>query len=179
MTGKEPTPQSIPKTVVFMDGKPKVANIAQAIIDQLVLMGYSIPLAYSTTEGFHAFTSGYDKDRILDEFRKPDSHIRILVATTAVGLGMNLPDIKRVAVYGLLITMDLGDLMQRLGRAARAAGVIGDAIIFLPLTGCFRTTDRIGLGRSLYQYREEKREGREAVPISRFMARQRVFRKLY
>lgn len=45
---------------------------------------------------------------------------------------MNLPDIELVMVYGLLITMNLSDLMQRLGRAARAAGRTGDAIIFLP-----------------------------------------------
>ena len=102
------------------------------MIDQLVLMGYSVPLASNTVEGFHSFTPAHDKDRILDEFRKPDSEVRILVATTAVGLGMNLPDVERVVVYGLLITMELSDLMQRIGRAARAASRTGDAIIFLP-----------------------------------------------
>ena len=83
-------------------------------------------------EEFHSLTSSHNKDRVLDEFRKADSDIRILVATTAVGLGMNLPAIERVVVYGLLITMDLSDLRQRIGRATRAAGRTGDAIIFLP-----------------------------------------------
>lgn len=131
-TGKELTPQNIPKTILFVDGRTKVTNVVQAMIDQLVLMGYSVPLASNTVEGFHSFTPAHDKDRILDEFRKPDSEVRILVATTAVGLGMNLPDVERVVVYGLLITMELSDLMQRIGRAARAASRTGDAIIFLP-----------------------------------------------
>ena len=126
------TPQSIPKTILFVDGKTEVAGAAQALIDKLVSVGYSGSLASRVIETFHSFTSDYDKDRIFDEFRKSDSHIRILVATTAVGLGMNLPDVECVVVYGLLITMDLSDLMQRIGRAARALGLVGDALIFLP-----------------------------------------------
>ena len=132
MTVMDLTPQSIPKTILFVDGRTKVASVAQALIDKLVLVGYSSPLAFRTVETFHSFTSDHEKDRIFNEFRKSHSHIRILVATTAVGLGMNLPDVERVVVYGLLITMDLSDLMQRIGRAARAHGRVGDALIFLP-----------------------------------------------
>ena len=63
-TEKEFTPQSIPKTILFIDGKTKVANVTQALIDRLVL------------KEFHSFTSSHNKDKVLDEFRKADSNIR-------------------------------------------------------------------------------------------------------
>jgi superfamily II DNA/RNA helicase len=171
-TEKELTPQNIPKTILFIDGKTKVASVAQALIDELVLIGYSVSQASSMVEEFHSFTPSHNKDRVLDEFRKADSDIRILVATTAVGLGMNLPDIERVVVYGLLITMDLSDLMQRIGRAARAAGRTGDAIIFLPywLFSDYgedkpgQTPLPVGKGKTKGKRRGKKRSRNKPVP---------------
>ena len=74
---KEFTPQSIPKTILFIDGK---ANAPQALIDRHFLIGYSPPQASSVVEEFRSFTLSHNKDRIFDEFRKADSNIRILVA---------------------------------------------------------------------------------------------------
>jgi hypothetical protein len=50
---KEFTPQSIPKTILFIDGK---ADAPQAVIDRHVLIGYSPPQASSVVEEFRSFT---------------------------------------------------------------------------------------------------------------------------
>ena len=105
---------------------------------------------------FASITSEVDKDRILTEFRKEDSRIRILVVTSAFGIGMNIPDIERVVQYGMNIDHDLGDINQRVGRAARGEGRTAIAVIFLPywyfdyqgLEHCTATTDEVLGARS-------------------------------
>ena len=45
---------------------------------------------------------------------------------------MNIPDIERVVQYGMNIDKDLGDINQRVGRAARREGRTAIGVIFLP-----------------------------------------------
>lgn len=52
-------------------------------------------------EMFHANTDKESKDRILEEFSKPESNIRILVSTVAFGMGVNIRDIDIVVHWGL------------------------------------------------------------------------------
>ena len=52
-----------PKTILFIDWKTKVANVAQALIDRHVLIGYSPPQASSVVEEFRSFTLSHNKDR--------------------------------------------------------------------------------------------------------------------
>ena len=50
---------------------------------------------------FHGGTADEDKQRIMEEFRKPESKCRVLVATVAFGLGLDIQDIDIVVHWGL------------------------------------------------------------------------------
>ena len=54
---------------------------------------------------------------VLKEFCKVASTLRLLIATTAFGLGVDCKDIKRVINYGTPGTLE--ELVQELGRAGR------------------------------------------------------------
>ncbi len=48
---------------------------------------------------FHASNTLASQQRILEEFPKADSKIRCLVAAIAFGMGVQIPDIKRIVIH--------------------------------------------------------------------------------
>ena len=80
---------------------------------------------------YHVNIADADKILISDTFHHADSLIQILVATDAVGLGIDLPDVERVVQYGLPKEPDMAGLWQRFGRAARGLGVLGEAVLIV------------------------------------------------
>ena len=59
---------------------------------------YSIKQARATIKVFHRDTAKFDKEAIIAEFQQlgDRSSIRVIFATEALGLGVNLPDVQRV-----------------------------------------------------------------------------------
>ena len=57
------------------------------------------------------------REEVLKEFCKVASTLRLLIATTAFGLGVDCKHIKRVINYGTPGTLE--ELLQELGRAGR------------------------------------------------------------
>jgi len=51
---------------------------------------------------FTSVSTNEMREMMLKEFCKPDTALRLLIATTAFGLGVDCPDIVRVINYGLL-----------------------------------------------------------------------------
>jgi hypothetical protein len=76
--------------------------------------------------------SQYDRDLAYAEFLKPNSKIRLMFATTCLGMGVNFKDVARVVAWKIPITKSLGDVWQRLGRGGRGEGVRSQAYIMLP-----------------------------------------------
>ncbi len=76
-----------------------------------------------TTEGkrlvelYVAKTPEADKMRVMDNFPKPDSFIRCLVATCAFGMGVDIPDVELVIHWGASSTVL--SYWQEVGRAGR------------------------------------------------------------
>jgi len=54
---------------------------------------------------------------LLKEICKPNTVLRLLIATTAFGLGVDCPDIERVISYGLPKTLE--ELVQEAGQGGR------------------------------------------------------------
>ncbi|PVH69827.1 hypothetical protein DL98DRAFT_541306 [Cadophora sp. DSE1049] len=81
---------------------------------------------------------------IYEEFSKADSKIRIMVAIESIGTGVDLSDVKRVVQYSFPLDRLLSVLIQRFGRAARMAGIKGEAIF---LVESWAIGDRITLIR--------------------------------
>ena len=69
------------------------------------------------TEMFHTSTGEASKDRILRLFTKPESTIRCLVATVALGMGIHIPDVDLVVHYGC--PTNVINYWQEVGRGAR------------------------------------------------------------
>ena len=82
-----------------------------------------VPLALKLSEMFGLKTgsyygwglSGHDKDEVLQSWQS--GVIKVMVATTAFGLGVNQPDVETVVRIGVPPTME--ELVQEFGRAER------------------------------------------------------------
>ena len=66
---------------------------------------------------FHQSTEKEIKDTVIQSFRKPDGVCRIVIATIALGMGMDFQNIRRVINYGPPNTLE--QYSQQRGRAGR------------------------------------------------------------
>ena len=81
------------------------------------------------------FTAASDTDvreEILAEFCKSNSNLRLLIASTAFGLGVDCMDIHRIINYGTPSTLE--ELVQELGRAG-TNGCPAEAILYHRVIG--------------------------------------------
>jgi hypothetical protein len=131
----------ISKTVVYIDSIREILNAVGALTRLLVRAGCSKMSATDAIQAYHSELAESDKRRISTEFTKPDSESvlessvhRIVVATDAMGMGIDNPDILIVVQWGTPPSM--GALLQRAGRAARGKGVYGK-FIWLVQPWCF------------------------------------------
>ncbi|KAL8895718.1 MAG: hypothetical protein Q9192_003478 [Flavoplaca navasiana] len=79
--------------------------------------GIWLPILRSILDPFNLFADGHDKKRILEEFQKPDTNLRILVATEIFGFGAHVPNIDRIV--NEQSPDGIHSLAQHLGRTAR------------------------------------------------------------
>ena len=66
---------------------------------------------------FHQGTTQETKDRIIQNFKEVNSTIRMVVSTIAFGLGIDIPNVRSVIIWGL--PDSLMDLWQLFGRGGR------------------------------------------------------------
>jgi hypothetical protein len=141
-----PTPQFIPKTVIFIDGRRKIRNCVNFLRKMLVQKTSNVQagLQYGTdvedarhcvfnvVEEFTSHVAAFDQKARYEEFIKPDSKIRIMVATTLLGTGINISDVEQAVIWDIPLDPSIEELWQRIGRIGRAPSLQGTAYIFLP-----------------------------------------------
>ena len=66
---------------------------------------------------YHSCTPPSCKSYVLDEFPKVDSSLKVIIATCALGIGVNISDIRTIIHYGL--ASDIESYVQEIGRAGR------------------------------------------------------------
>lgn len=66
---------------------------------------------------YHSKTPDGVKHKILENFSPEDGHVRVVIATTALGMGVNIPNIECVCHYGIPDSIE--DYVQEIGRAGR------------------------------------------------------------
>ncbi|XP_028404069.1 putative ATP-dependent DNA helicase Q1 [Dendronephthya gigantea] len=66
---------------------------------------------------YHAKTPQRIKDLVLTDFLEPSGTIRLVIATSALGMGVNIPNIRRIVNYG--IPKDMESYVQGVGRGGR------------------------------------------------------------
>ena len=67
---------------------------------------------------FHSSTSDANKQIILESLSKPDDTVRVVFATTALGMGVNFVGLRATIHYGAPRSLD--DYFQESSRAGRA-----------------------------------------------------------
>ena len=113
---------SLPKTVIFCWSLRDCADMFTAIKDKLGPKVTEPPGLLHIRQLwlvtlFTAASTPDIREVILDEFRRQDSVLRLVIASSAFGLGVNIPDISRIINWGL--PQSLEDLVQESGRAGR------------------------------------------------------------
>ena len=93
-----PMLQQIPKTIVFFDSKKDAYAAIQECRNWLQESDkhkYSKQQARETIKVFHHDIAKFDKEAIIAEFQQwaKDSSIRVIFATEALGLSVNLLDV--------------------------------------------------------------------------------------
>ena len=126
---------NIPKTVVFFDTK-KEAYLAlkkcREWLEKSEKHRYTSRQIQCTIRIFHRTTAQYDKEAIIAQFRQlaMESSVRIIFATEALGVGVNIPDIRRVVQYGIPAGYHPAVPWQRGGRGSRD-GQDGEIILLV------------------------------------------------
>ena len=121
-----------PKTVIFCQSLIECAEVFSMV---KVKLGHEISeppgfehiVELRLLTSFTAVSSNEHRESIIDEFSKMDSILRVVIASSAFGMGVNIPDISRVINWGLPPTLE--DLVQQTGRAGRN-GIPADAILY-------------------------------------------------
>ncbi|QGA16585.1 hypothetical protein EYB26_004252 [Talaromyces marneffei] len=144
VSSKEASPQNILKTIIFVENISDIIEAYLALCNMLFVqtaIDSTKPyLRYGTGElsvrqvirPYHSHLAKTDKDLYVKEFMKKHSTIRIMIATNALGIGIDLPDVDQVVCWKFLINFDIYDLFQKAGRAARGQGRTGRVVMMFP-----------------------------------------------
>lgn len=152
----------IPKTIIYIDSRRELAKARHALVKHLEAKGVVAATATSAMVVYHSLTPAVDQRLIYDKFRRTDSPIRIILATVALGMGMDIPDVKRVVQFRAVTSMDLADLWQRFGRAVRGDVGQGTAYFFPP----YWFFDSMGTGAEKLQKVKRTNKQAHVPPIS-------------
>lgn len=80
---------------------------------------------------FHAGTPQHNKDVILKSLLVPDGVVRVVFATVALGMGINLQDVNMVVHYGAPHSLE--DYFQESGRGGRSGGDAVSTVYWKPV----------------------------------------------
>ena len=79
---------------------------------------------------YHANTPAHNKEVILNSMQKEDGVVRVVFATVALGMGVNLVGVNRVVHYGAPASID--DYFQESGRAGRSGEAAKSTVYWKP-----------------------------------------------
>ena len=96
--------RNTPKTIIFCNMMSEIASVANYFIFKLGQDAYVSNPSDGSKECliviFHNMTWIERKDKFLASFKKADPVARIVVASTALSMGANFPDVKYVVNWG-------------------------------------------------------------------------------
>lgn len=111
-----------PKTLLFC----RTYNDCNLVYDELVRLlgphityppGYPVVRAYRMVDPYTRGSTDECKEAVLKEFISDKTHLRIVVATSAFGMGIDCPDIGQVIHWGSPSLLE--EFVQESGRAGR------------------------------------------------------------
>ena len=113
---------SCPKTIIFCRSHQDCASMYAAVLQNLGKEkteppGYSNLLEYRLLGMYTVASTPAMKEMIMSIFSKANSALRVLIATTAFSMGIDIPDIRQVFHFG--VPCDTEQYLQEIGRAGR------------------------------------------------------------
>jgi len=155
---------STPKTVVFCRTLLSCAEIygnLKKILGSNITEPPGLPnlIEFRVINLFTAASTPQMREQVLREFCKPVSTLRLVIATSAFGLGVDCGDITRVINWGAPCTLE--ELLQETGRAGRN-GTPSEAVLFSFSVG--KNTSK-----AMQKYLENKSICRRQLLLSNFM----------
>ena len=79
---------------------------------------------------FHSCTPQHNKDVILESLQHPDGVVRVVFATIALGMGVNLKEVNTIIHYGAPRSVE--DYFQESGRGGRSGGDAVSTVFWKP-----------------------------------------------
>ena len=123
---------SFPKTIIYVRTYKDCIDIYMQLKQKLGF-GFTEPPAYPNVVGFRLVDmytrvlTADKKDEVLACFSQKDGKLRIVIATTAFGMGVDCPDIRRIIHWGMPATLE--EYVQETGRSGRD-GEPSEAILY-------------------------------------------------
>jgi len=109
-----------PKTVIFAHSINAVADVYGWLLNRLKRHAYRdgvVDPRQALVTMFHAHVSPALQQHVLDTFRQADSTLRVVICTIAFGMGVEIPDVRRVVHWGRVTS--LLSFWQQVGRCGR------------------------------------------------------------
>lgn len=125
---------SCPKTVIYCRNIKSVAAIYELFSSTLGILQFKDrkkSLKNRNIAMFHRSTAPRNKEHILSDFPKIDCALKVVIATSAFGMGVDIPDIEQVIFYGVPRNMET--YAQQLGRSGRNGSQAFSVILKLPM----------------------------------------------
>ncbi|MEW8548805.1 MAG: helicase-related protein [Candidatus Thiodiazotropha sp.] len=117
--GIEEKGRSMKKVVIYVNSIAMCERLYIWFSSSLNEKAYdgSKTIEHRLVEMYHAHTDADSKERIMSDFCRSDGYIKVLVATVAVGMGIDICDITVIVIWGL--PPSLLQLWQEAGRCGR------------------------------------------------------------
>jgi len=117
--------KKVPKTIIYVDDVDLCRHLCHYLISRLPRNQRSANFALP----YYGDLDETTKANTQESFRSGTT--RIVVATDAFGLGVNIKDVRRVAQWQVTDKLTCAALSQRMGRCVRDSKLIGVFILFV------------------------------------------------
>ena len=113
---------SFPKTVIYVRAYNDCSSVYM-LLKHKMGDGFTEPPGYPNLSGFRlvdmftAVLTTEKKEEVLESFAKSSGKLRLVIATTAFGMGIDCPDIRKIIHWGIPSTLE--EYVQETGRSGR------------------------------------------------------------
>ena len=109
-----------PKVLIYVRDYQRCSEVYHLFMQSLGTKAYYPPSATKTSENrmvamYHSGTSPSVQEVVLASLNDPNGKVRIIIATTALGMGVDIKGLHRIINYGP--PSDIESYIQELGRA--------------------------------------------------------------
>jgi len=117
VSGIQQLKKTAEKYIIFCKTYSDAVWVHEKLADQLGLNGDLFIDGDVTCELFTASSHDNDKERILTQFTRPNTALKVIVATIAFGMGIDVPDVRHVIHWGP--PSSIAAYVQESGRCGR------------------------------------------------------------